>query len=263
MVRKPDPPDNENIDCHLQKVGMGTLICLAAKQTGRSGTNEVSAANCLECDAGKIYRDIGCDAVLPKIHIFSHSGGTSTTIESLFCKVRRRTTEIGYCRECELVTAETTRTLVSDTRGLFQAQGFATSYKDIEKSRKDIRDGNFDRSITSSLSSLESTMRIIHDQMEQELPNKKQLSELWKSARKILKMDELASKKKVESLMNAMNGVVIHLGSLRNDLSDSHGKGLFSPQVSESIAELALNISATMSTMAIRRYNQIKGEKHE
>jgi len=37
-----EPQDDENIDCHLQQVGMGTLICRAARQTGDNTTNEVS-----------------------------------------------------------------------------------------------------------------------------------------------------------------------------------------------------------------------------
>jgi len=263
MAKNPEPPDDKSIECHLQKIGMGTLICSAARQTGRSGTNEVMAANCLECDAGRIYREVGCDAVSPKIHIFQHSGGSSIQIESLFCKIRKRYTDIEYCRRCDLVTAETTRNIVSQTRGLFQAQGYASSFKEIEKSRKDIRDGHFDRSITSSLSSLESTMRVIHDKMEKELPKKKQLSEIYKSTRRILHMDKIATGKKAQALMNSLNGVITHLGSLRNELSDSHGKGLFSPEVSESVAELALNISSSMSTMMIRRYNQVKEEYNE
>ena len=60
--------------------------------------------------------------------------------------------------------------------------------------------------------------------------------------------------------MNALSGVVTHLGALRNALGDAHGKGIFSPDVSENIAELAINTASTISTAIIRRFNQTKEE---
>ena len=37
-----EPKDTDNIDCHLQQIGMGTLTCSAARQTGDKTTNEVA-----------------------------------------------------------------------------------------------------------------------------------------------------------------------------------------------------------------------------
>lgn len=37
-----EPKENDNVECHLQQVGMGTLICRAARQTGDKTTNEVN-----------------------------------------------------------------------------------------------------------------------------------------------------------------------------------------------------------------------------
>jgi hypothetical protein len=108
----PEPKENDNIDCHLQQVGMGSLICRAARQTGDKTTNEVNPTICFNCDAGKVYRDIGCDAILPKIRIYPYSGGSSFQIESLLCKIRKRETTLDYCKTCNLVNAETTRHIV-------------------------------------------------------------------------------------------------------------------------------------------------------
>lgn len=47
-----EPGENDSIDCHLQKIGMGSLICRAAKQTGEHTTNEVNPINCFNCEAG-------------------------------------------------------------------------------------------------------------------------------------------------------------------------------------------------------------------
>lgn len=258
----PEPKESDNIDCHLQQVGMGTLICQAARQTGDKTTNEVNPTICFNCPAGKIFRDVGCDAVLPKIRIYSYGGGSSMNIESLFCKVRKRETTLDFCRTCGLVTAETTRQTISTARGLFEAQGFYSAYKDVEKAREAIRDGNFENAVTRSIACLESVMCICHEKLEQPLPSKKQVSDLWKSTRSILQFDEIDPSGATLNLMNTLSGVVTHLGSLRNTLGDAHGKGIFPPDVSENIAELAINTTSTLSTAIIRRFNQIK-EKAE
>jgi hypothetical protein len=256
------PKETDNIDCHLQQIGMGSLICKAARQTGDNTTNEVDSTICFNCDVGKIFREVGCDAVTPKIKIYDFVGTTNFRVEKLFCKIQKRDTTFEYCKKCELVTAETTRRIVFTTRGLFEAQGFYSAYQDLEKARESIRDGNFDNAVTRSLSSLESTMRICHEKLGKPLPAKKQVTDLWKSTRELLsfeKMDASESEASL-SLVNSLAGVASNLGGLRNSLGDAHGKGNVRPDVSESIAELALNTASTLSTLIIRRLNQLKEE---
>lgn len=252
-----EPKENDNIDCHLQQVGMGSLLCRAARQTGEKTTNEVDPKICFNCDVGKVYRDVGCDAILPKIRTYPYKGGSSFQIESLLCKIRKRETSLDYCRTCNLVNAETTRHIISTARGLFQTGDFFSAYTDIEKARESIRDGNFENAVTRSVSCLESTMRICHERLNISLPEKKQLSDLWKSTRRILHFDDIDPSRSSEYLLNGLTGVITHLGNLRNTLGDAHGKGVFPPAVSESIAELAINTASTLSTMIIRRFNQV------
>jgi len=254
------PKENDNINCHLQQIGMGTLICRAAKQKGDKTTNEVNPTICFNCSAGKIFREVGCDAVLPKIQIYPYIGGVSFNEETLFCKIRKRETTLDFCRTCGLVTAETTRQIVSTARGLFEMQGFYSAYKELEKARESIRDGNFENAVTRSIACLESTMHICHEKLGNPLPNKKQVTDLWKSTRAILHFDELDPSGATLTLVNTLSGVVTHLGGLRNTLGDAHGKGMFPPDVSENIAELAINTASTLSTAIIRRFNQIKEE---
>ena len=250
-----EPTENDRIDCHLQQVGMGTLTCRAARQTGDKTTNEVSPSICFNCDNGKIYRDVGCDAATPKIRIWGSGGGFR--IESIFCNIRKRETTLEYCTTCQLVTAETTRKLVSEVRGLFQSHGFYTAYKDIEMARESFRDGNFANTITRSISCIESVMKIIHEKKGIALPQKKQLSDLWKSSRKVLEFDENDATGSSLALMNSISGLITNLAALRNALSDAHGRGNLSPQASELFAELAINTTATLSTTLIRQFNQI------
>jgi hypothetical protein len=259
-----EPKETDSIDCHLQQIGMGTLTCRAARQTGDSTTNEVTPTLCFNCDAGKIFREVGCDAVTPKIKIWSFSRGSGDIgIDSLFCKIRKRETSLEYCKTCALVTAETTRKLVTNVRGLFQANEFYAAYKDIEKAREAFRDGNFENTITRSISCLESVIKIIHEKLDKPLPNKKQLTDLWKSAREILQFDELDKSESTQNLLNSLSGLTFHYASMRNSLSDAHGRGNLSQQASEIIAELAINTSATLSTTLIRQFVQVYEGKNE
>lgn len=255
-----EPSEKDDISCHLQDIGMGTLICRAAKQTGEHTTNEVNETICFNCPVGKVYREVGCDAITPSIRVYRFN---NFHINSLFCKIRKRTTDIEYCKKCDLPVAETTRQLVSTARGLFEKYGFYSAYKDIEKARKAIRDGDPEGAVTSSISCLESTMRICHEELKKPLPKKKQLSDLWKSTRVLLEFDNMDPTGATETLVNSLSGVVTHLGGLRNVLGDAHGKGKIPPEASESIAELALNVASSLSTVIIRKFNQIKGGNNE
>ena len=101
-------------------------------------------------------------------------------------------------------------------------------------------------------------MRICHERLNEPLPERKQVSDLWKSTRTFLHFDEIDPSGATQALMNGLAGVMTQLGGLRNTLGDAHGKGIFPPAVSESIAELAINTASTLSTMIIRRFNQVK-----
>jgi hypothetical protein len=256
LIELIEPAEDDSIECHLQQVGMGGLICRAAQQTGQKNTtNEVTPAVCFSCDVGKIFREVGCDAPLPKIAVNNWARAhLKVEIDGIFCKIRRRYTTLEYCRTCTLATAESTRQIVTSTRGLFQSHGFYSAYQDLEKARLAIRDGEFERSITHSIACLESTCRIIHEESGEELPKRKGLTDLWKSTRNVLDLDGLAAGDTLAPLLNSLHGAVIQIGGMRNALSDAHGRGQLSPHVSEAMAELALNSVATMATFAIRHY---------
>ena len=256
-----EPSETDSIDCHLQQLGVGTLICRAAKQTGNGGTNETTPTVCFNCPVGKVYREVGCDAASSKIHLSPHSRGVSVLFGDLFCKIRRRDTTLDYCRTCGLATAETTRYNVSTAKGLFQSGQFFAAYKDIEAAREGIRDGKFDNAITRSIACLESVMRTIHEKLGVALPNKLQVTDLWKSVRTALRFEECDSTGAVTELLNVLAGTVSNLGRMRNALGDAHGKGTVAPAVSESFAELALNCAAALATILVRRFTQLEAEK--
>ena len=255
-----EPTENDSIECHLQKVGMGTLICGAARPRDKT-TNEVYPTICFNCPAGKVFREVGCDAVLPHLSFLPSFRGVTPNFGPLFCRIRKRYTTLEECRACELVPAETTKRIITTARGLFQSDAFYSAYQDIEGARKALRDGNFENVVTRSVSCLESVMHVTHEKLSEPLPNKKQLTDLWKSTRSILDFESLDESGLTLALLNSLSGVMTHLGGVRNALSDAHGKGTTKADVSASIAELALNIASTMGTMIVRRFNQVVSEK--
>ena len=252
--------ENDSIECHLQKVGMGTLICGAARH-GDKTTNEVDPTTCFNCPAGKVFREVGCDAVLPRLSFFPYSGGVMPDFGPLFCRIRKRYTTLEECRACELVPAETTKRIITTARALFQSDAFYSAYQDIEGARKALRDGNFENAVTRSVSCVESVMRVTHEKLSEPLPRKKQLTDLWKSTRSILHFESLDESGLTLALLNSLSGVMTHFGGVRNALSDAHGKGSTKVDVLASIAELALNIASTVGTMIVRRFNQVVSEK--
>jgi hypothetical protein len=201
-----DPNEEDSIDCHFQQIGIGSLICRAAQQTGRENiTNRATPAICHSCLVGKIYREVGCDAPSSAVTIRYFQNNTpDVTLSNIFCNIRRRYTSLEYCQTCSLVTAESTREIITNARGLFTNMKFYSAYQDIEKARLAIRDGKFARSITHSLSCLESTMRTIHDELDCKLPDDKSVSGLWKSTRRILQLSSCNTEDVITPLLKRL-----------------------------------------------------------
>ena len=251
-------PDEENIECPFQAIGKGTLICKCSDISPDYTTNVTSPTLCSNCDIGKLYRDIGCDAFTANV-IIIRGREKIIRVKSILCTKRKRETNLANCRTCTLVTAPTTKEILSTARGLFQFDDFYSAYQSIEDSRKNLRDGDYDGALTSSVSSLESVMKIILDRLDKPYPQTQDLTSLWKTVREALKSDEISTSDRITPLLNSLFGVVSQLGGIRNQLSDAHGRGEISPEVPYMLAELAINTSSTLSTLLIRRFRQIKG----
>jgi hypothetical protein len=226
---------------------------------GDDHTDEVDAKICFNCPAGMIYREVRCSSVTPRLRVIQMDGGSFLHVEGLFCPIRKRDTTAEYCRTCNLVTAETTRQLVTETRGIFTAQGFYSAYQDLEAARSAMRDGHYDQVITRSISCLESVMRICHERLAEALPSQKQVTNLWKSTRALLRFDEMEPSGSAVGVLNSLSGVVSNLGQMRNALGDAHGRGESRAAVSPGMAELALNTALTLATAIARRLQESEG----
>ena len=247
-----------NSACPFQQIGRGALVCAAADTSVQNSTNEVSATDCASCEAGKIYREVGCDSFSPKIRKLQFLSDTSFEVVSILCKITKKRTSFEDCKNCTLKQAPTTKEIVFTARGLFQEENFYSASAELEKARKNLRDGQFPTVLTNSLAFLESTMKIILEKLKVPVQNPRDNKELWKKIRERLGLDQI---ERVEDLLNTLYGLITKIEGVRDSLSDAHGKDSISVPVSEVIAELMINTCSTLSTTLVRRYKQIKIEK--
>lgn len=257
-------PEDANIDCHLQRVVMGGLECLAAQNSKSSSNNKVSPEVCYKCEVGKIHREIACNNPTARIFFYEYSGNyVHSKLENIFCPLKKRNTTLDLCKKCELVLAPETKIKFQTALNLFQDEKFFSAFKDFEKAKNCLRDGKYESVIGHSSATLESVMKICHEKMGEELPNEKGIHSLWKSTRKLLQIDDLDSKKSTAQLVNSLTGLFMHYGSYRNELSDDHGRGLYTDEVNHLMAELALNTTSTLSIFIIKSYHLVERKTHE
>jgi len=257
-------PENANIDCPYQRTSMGYLKCRAADlSVGKDATDEVTEEICYKCDAGKIYREIGCNQFYPKTRNLVARSFQQTKIlsyiERIFCNRRKRETNYDYCKTCTLVTSPDTDRIYKEALSFFESSGFDKTKSSLEDARRELTaNNNPEGCITSSVSSLESTLKLILDKLGKPYPREEQVTELWKSVRAELKLGDEISTPHIKQVVGSLTGSINGLAAIRNDLSDAHGRGEISPEVFESYAELSMNLSASISTFLIRRFREIK-----
>lgn len=257
-----DLTDEDSVDCHLQQTGMGGLLCRAA-QAGEHLTNEVNPEDCFACPIGKVFREVGCDSITSKLTIMQFIGGHRLySSPDLFCREKKRPTTYEDCLKCDLVTAETTRATIRTARELIESEMMYEARKHLQRGYESLQSGDFDTTIAQSVSCLESVLQCVHERFATPLPKVISITELWKSSRKALKLDELAEARPIEPLLGTTAGLVTHLGSLRNTFSDAHGHGKIQLPVSQMAAELAINLASALTTAVIRRIKQLE-DTHE
>ncbi|QHE52785.1 abortive infection family protein [Pontibacillus sp. HMF3514] len=111
--------------------------------------------------------------------------------------------------------------------------------------------------ITSTLSMIESTLKWILDEKGEEYKKGDSLSQLYKQVSHILNMaPDQHSEGIFKKILGSINGVVTGLGSLRNEFSDSHGKGIKNAKPSERHAKFAINLSGTMCIYLIESFQK-------
>jgi hypothetical protein len=249
-------PDNINIDCMYQ-TQRETLICNLALSRAHT-TQEVNPETCLECPIGKIYRELGCEYISGKLRIISLlNGSQKITPPKLWCKLRKRETDYNFCLTCPYIGTQFTKPIIKETTDFFKVLGFENSKKYLEKAQEKLHEGDRESAITNSISALESTFKSVLDLLKKKYPAKEGITSLWKSVKECLQLKNEIASPNLMQLIGSLSGAMSALGNLRNTLSDAHGKGLLSPAIYDSYAELALNLSASVSLFVMRRYKEL------
>lgn len=114
-----------------------------------------------------------------------------------------------------------------------------------------------DGAITMSRTILESTIKYILEDLEVEYSNKDDLSVLYKKVSKELDLYPQKYEDDIfKSILGSCANVVDKLGSLRNGISDAHGKGRVVYKPLPRHSELAVNLAGTMALFLLETHNK-------
>lgn len=106
--------------------------------------------------------------------------------------------------------------------------------------------------ITAARTLLESVCKHILDEMGEEYSDKSDLKTLYNQAAKLLNLSPSQhTEQTFKQILSGCYSVVEGLGSLRNSLSDAHGKGRVGVKPLPRHAELAVNLAGTMATFLV------------
>lgn len=259
-------PDEVNIDCQYQQQAMGPLVCKVAEwYTSRDSTNQVDDEICHKCEIGKIYRELGCEYISGQVTILQTGTLGAEDLKILgnvkpWCVLRKRKTTYEYCLKCPYIGTQFTKPVIEKTIDFYEKLGFSSAKHGLEKARDRLFQGDSENAITNSITAIESVFKSILDRMEIPYPEKETITSLWKTIRTNLHLGDEISSECLTQLIGNLSGAISSMGSLRNDLSDAHGKGLITPEIYSSYAELAVNIAAVISLFVIRRFQELNNK---
>lgn len=245
---------------YLDETDCGFACRLAALSSNKTLVI-TSLELCEMCDVGKVQREIKCNDVGGNVFIVGEysAGGVLYLymINSIpYCKKRKTQTDLDYCKSCNSVTALATKNIVNNVTGLFSSLGFSSSKVHLELVYNKInKEHDYDGAIREATVSLEGVLAGVLEMINVE-PVDKTVTGLYSDVKKRLHFGDESSSQHLMKVVGSISGAVTGLGAMRNELSDAHGKGMGTPELYESYAELALNLSATMSTFVIRRYKE-------
>ena len=250
---------NPKSTCIHQERRRGTLICNLAKLTADNRDKSVTKDICRKCKIGIIYRDIGCNHISGEVVLGPRGQGLGA-VKYMFCELKGEDTDLKICKECNMVSSEISKEFYYEAKGLFQAQGFETALEYFTKAKHELQTGDYESSMTSSLTSVESTMRKCLRLLDNSNKTKKSATKLWKVIRKALRFDEIDPANSINALINTLSGVITKLEDVRSDYGDAHGKADPIMENHYMFAELALNVSIALSTIIIRRFALINDQ---
>jgi hypothetical protein len=113
--------------------------------------------------------------------------------------------------------------------------------------------------ITSARTLLESTCKVILDELGKDYTNRDNLPKLYRRVAESLNLaPDQHTEQVFQQILGGCQTVVEGLGAVRNKLSDAHGKGKRPVRPDHRHAELAVNLAGTMAVFLVRTW-----EKHQ
>lgn len=144
---------------------------------------------------------------------------------------------------------------ISETLGKFNQDYINSQWSKAMERKIDDPEG----AITTSRTLIETTCKYILDDLKVEYKDGLELPKLYKLTAENLNLaPDQHTEQIFKMILSGCSTVIEGLGSLRNKLSDSHGKGISQAKPSSRHAELAVNLAGTMTTFLLETYQQKK-----
>jgi len=158
-----------------------------------------------------------------------------------------------FCESKQTFPAEKT---ISDILEKFDDAGIHQAWQKARERKSSDPEG----AITISSTILESICKHILDDIGIEYDsNNIELSELYKKTANELNLSPSQHTEDIfKQILGGCSGIINGLGSLRNKLGDAHGKGKANVKPAPRHAELAVNLSGTMSLFLLETFNARK-----
>lgn len=116
-----------------------------------------------------------------------------------------------------------------------------------------------DGAITSARTLLEATCKHIMDEAEHKYNDKAELPQLYKGVQELLNLAPSEHTEQIfKEILSGCVSVVKGLGSLRNKMSDAHGRSRKVPSPSARHAQFAVNIAGSMAEFLISSWEEKK-----
>lgn len=129
------------------------------------------------------------------------------------------------------------------------------------KKALDRRTTDAEGAITSARTLLESVCKHILDEEEVEYDDKDDLPKLYRKTSEKLKVAPSQHTEEVfKQILGGCTAAVEGLGTLRNRLSDAHGKGKIAAKPAPRHAELAVNLSGALAMFVLQTWEEKKGK---
>ncbi|CAI9397012.1 abortive infection family protein [Niallia sp. Sow4_A1] len=121
----------------------------------------------------------------------------------------------------------------------------------------DRRTNDPEGAITIARTLLEATCKHIMDDANIEYDDKSELPQLYKGVQKVLNLAPSEHTEQIfKEILSGCVSVVKGLGSIRNKLSDAHGKGQRVPTPSARHAHLAVNLAGAMASFLVSSWEE-------